>query len=430
MKKAFLVLLGAWVAILPWHAFLKTWFSSLFLGSNADYLPAYSSGALSAWKEILLLVLLLTSIGLGWQAIHRNYKQLNTPWFWCLVTFVITLIAFGTHLSTSWGIWALALRTDLLFVPVLALGWITSLLLSESQKHQILKISILSLLIATTIGITAWFVAPSIGLHFGYSPYESSYVENKPLPIYHCIFLAGDHCIPRLQATFSGPNQAGGILIVLLALLSLTTWSRWWSAIPGVGLLLTFSRSALLGALIALATWLKRKWLVLASVAAVGLGSIILLLQPELITHGGSSIAHEQRKLDGIQLIIDNPLGLGLGNAGPVSRRVFGEDKAIISESWYLQLGEEAGVIPLIFFILFIATLIYSLYQTQIRSVQIIGSMLLALSLQAILLHIWEDSVLTMLAWFWVGIHIPSLQIPKSEPTTRTQTSQKVLTND
>lgn len=407
MKKVFLVLLGAWVAILPWHAFLKTWFSSLFLGSNADYLPAFSSGLLSAWKEILLAVLLLISLGLGWKAIQKNYQQLNQPWFWCLVAFVVTLIAFGTHLSASWSIWALALRTDLLFVPVLALGWITSLLFSHPKKQKILKISVLSLLIATTIGIAAWFIAPSVGLHFGYSPYESSYVENKPLPIYHCIFLAGDHCIPRLQATFSGPNQAGGIMIVLFALLSLTTWSRWWSVLTGIGLLLTFSRSALLGGLIAIATWLKRTWLILGGIAMVILGSIILLVRPEIITHGGSSIAHEQRKLDGIQLIIDHPLGLGLGNAGPVSRRVFGEEKAIISESWYLQLGEEAGVIPMIFFILFLTTLTYSLYQTKIRSLQIIASMLLALSIQAVLLHVWEDSVLTMLAWFWIGIHIP-----------------------
>lgn len=400
MKKSPLFYLtGAWLVLLPWHAFLKTWLSSLFLGSNADYLPTLSN-ILSTWKEGLLLVLLIWSL---WQARKSNWRLwLKQPSTITLGLYIISLVIFGTLHTPDWKTWLLALRTDLLFVPAMIFGIASKFIFDIEQKKQLLKLTCYSLLIATSIGIVTWIFAPDVGLHFGYSPYESSYVENKPLPIYHCLFIQ-DHCIPRLQATFSGPNQAGALMALLLGLMAIVFQFSWWLLIPVFALIITFSRSALIGVIIASMYWIPRKWLWKSGLAAVILLATVLFWKPDIITHGLSSIEHWDKTNAGIEHIIQEPLGSGLGTAGPVSRRVFGEEKALISENWYLQIGEEAGIFSLLLLLLYTGWIIKDYLRQSDRQTALIGGVLLALSIQALFLHLWEDSVVTMLVWFWVG---------------------------
>lgn len=402
MKKSlFLYLTGAWLVLLPWHAFLKTWLSSLFLGSNADYLPALSN-VLSTWKEGLLLVLLIWSL---WQARKSNWRQwLKQPSTIVLWLYIASLLLFGSLHTPDWQTWLLALRTDLLFVPTLILGIASQFLFNQEQKKQLLKWTCYSLLLATTLGLLAWFLAPDIGINFGYSPYESSYIENKPLPIYHCLFIQ-DHCIPRLQATFSGPNQAGALMALLLGLMAIVFQFSLWLLIPFFALVITFSRSALIGVIVASIYWIPRKWLWKSCIAVGVLLAAVLFWKPDLVTHGLSSLEHWDKTNAGIEHIIAEPLGSGLGTAGPVSRRIFGEEKALISENWYLQIGEEAGIFSLLLLLLYTGWIIKDMLYQSDRQRALIGSALLALSIQALFLHLWEDSVVTMLVWFWIGVY-------------------------
>ncbi len=411
MKKSPLFYLtGAWLVLLPWHAFLKTWLSSLFLGSNADYLPTLSN-VLSTWKEGLLLVLLIWSL---WQSRKSNWVQwLNQPSTIILGLYIISLLIFGSLHTPDWKTWLLALRTDLLFVPTLIFGIASQFIFDAEQKKQLLKWTCYSLLLATSLGLLAWIFAPDIGLDFGYSPYESSYVENKPLPIYHCLFIQ-DHCIPRLQATFSGPNQAGALMALLLGLIAIVFQFSWWLLIPLFALIITFSRSALIGVIIASIYWIPRKWLWKSAIAAVVLLAAILFWKPDLVTHGLSSLEHWDKTNAGIEHIIQEPLGSGLGTAGPVSRRVFGEEKALISENWYLQIGEEAGIFSLLLLLLYTGWIIKDRLRKTDRQTALIGSVLLALSIQALFLHLWEDSVVTMLVWFFVGQNTNDSLVPST----------------
>lgn len=390
----------AWVILLPWHAFLKTWLSSLFLGSNADYLPVLSN-VFSAWKEVLLVII---SVWALW-----NARKLNWLGWWLqpssivLALYIGSLVLFGTLQTPDWKTWLLALRTDLLFVPALLAGAASQLFFNDQEKKAIIKWACYSLLIATSIGLAVWLIAPDIGIHFGYSPYESSYVEAKPLPIYHCLFIQ-DFCIPRLQATFSGPNQAGALMALLLGLLALVFQFSWWLLIPAAALVLTFSRSAWIGVIIATIYWVPRKWLVKGGIAAIILLIAVVAWKPDIITHGLSSVEHLDKTSAGIEHILKEPLGSGLGTAGPVSRRILGEEKALISENWYLQIGEEAGIISLLLLLLFTGWIIKDLFLSGNKQSTIVGSILLAVSIQAIFLHLWEDSVVTMLVWFVVGL--------------------------
>ena len=407
MKKSFgfflrLVLL----TLLPWHAFLKTWLSSLFLGSNADFLPTISN-VLSLWKEILLAVLIIVFLVFNktkgfWQQFTRGH------WVW-LGAYVITLLLFAGIQAPNAIALILGIRTDLLFVPVLFLGILVANRIDKKQFTNILWVSIISLSIAVGIGILAWFVSPDIGVNFGYSPYQSSFVENKPLPVYHCLFI-DEQCIPRLQATFSGPNQAGSLMILLLGLLATVISNsqfyilHFTFLIPLIGLALTFSRSAIIGAIVSSFMLVPRKIFLIALSGIVILTTGIFVLKSDLITHGLSSSEHWEKTIAGITRVIEKPLGTGFGTAGPVSRRLFGPEKALISENWYLQIAEEGGIVPSLVFIAWLGMLIYRLFKKTERFARTMAFVLLATSLQAFFLHLWEDSVVTMLIWFFVGL--------------------------
>lgn len=406
MRKSWrLYILLIWLVLLPWHAFLKTWFSSLFLGSNADFLPALSN-ILSLWKEILLFILLLVFI---FSAKIKNFWHQYTKghWLW-LGAYVITMLIFAGFQAPSISALILGIRTDLLFVPALFLGLTVAHIIEKKQLVTIINITIISLSIAVSIGLVTWFVSPNIGLQFGYSPYQSSYVENKPLPVYHCLFI-DEHCIPRLQSTFSGPNQAGSLMILLLGLLISTVnfqliIDNCKLLIPLLALILTFSRSAIIGGILSSFMIIPKKMFLVTLSIIILIISGIYVVKSDVITHGLSSLEHWDKTITGITRVVEQPLGTGFGTAGPVSRRLFGEEKALISENWYLQIAEEGGIIPTFFFITWLGMIIYALFKKETRFSKIMAFVLLATSIQALFLHLWEDSVVTMLIWFFTGL--------------------------
>lgn len=402
MKKITFYLAAVWLILLPWHAFLKTWLSSLFLGSTADYLPV-ASNIFSLWKEALALVLLLFAL----YTFHTKIPQISykkSP-LYLLVGYVASVLIFGGMQTSSLTSFVLAVRTDLLFVPILIVGTLIGIGFSKTQIDYLAKATFISLTLAFGVFMLAWLFAPDIGLHFGYSPYQSSYVEHKPLPIYHCLFTH-DTCIPRLQASFSGPNQAGSMAILWGGLLVYLFNTSWLLIFPFLALFLTFSRSALLGGMIASFVSLPRKRLIIGGGAGVIFVLSTLVIAPDIITHGLSSSEHWTKTIDGINRIIEAPLGTGLGSAGPVSRRILGEKEALISENWYLQIGEEAGIISLLLLIAFTLHLVWGLIKSQHKLARIMGLVLLGTSFQALFLHLWEDSVVTILIWFWIGISL------------------------
>ncbi len=416
MKKNFsFVLLLTLLVLLPWHAFLKTWFSSLFLGSNADFLPAISN-VLSLWKEILLIILII--IFLVVIKIKNFWLQFKKDhWLW-LGAYIVALLLFAGLQAPSLPALVLGMRTDLLFVPALFLGILVANTIDTKQFRTLVRVSIISLGIAVSVGIFAWILFPTIGLSFGYSPYESSFVESKPLPVYHCLFI-DDQCIPRLQATFSGPNQAASLMILLLGLFAFTiqpstrlrpgsrfTILHLSYLLPLLGLILTFSRSAIIGAVISSFMLIPRKVFLIVLSSIVVLTAGVFVLKSDLITHGLSSSEHWDKTISGVQHVLEKPFGSGFGTAGPVSRRLFGEDNALISENWYLQIAEEGGIIPALLLVIWLVMMIYSLMKSSDKFSKVMAFVLLATSIQAFFLHLWEDSVITMLIWFWAGLAI------------------------
>ena len=184
-----------------------------------------------------------------------------------------------------------------------------------------------------------------------------------------------------------------------------------------ITILLASSRSAIVGLAvgIALLAWTQKK-LVLRVGAFSGLGiSVIFVLwllaaHPHLgdiITHGASQSGHaESLKITNqeIQARLHEPIklifGAGVGTAGPIAIKYGG----IISESWYLQIILELGIVGLALFLAFFYYLGQELWHKGERGL-FFG--FIAVLVAALFLHTLSDNpALTYTIFILIGLSL------------------------
>jgi hypothetical protein len=164
-----------------------------------------------------------------------------------------------------------------------------------------------------------------------------------------------------------------------------------------------------------------------------------LWLMPAVFIRSLSLQGHIERPLQAVQKIIERPLGLGLGSAGPAANRthdgcVFLEENADISwasgspdlcifsgvvqvqpnnrvcdcaflpENWYLQMGVEGGVISFCFFAALTLLILMRLWK---KKDDVIFFSFLAISIAAFFLHAWEDSAVAYTIWLMAASSLP-----------------------
>ena len=201
------------LALLPFHAFLKTWFSALLTETNIDYLSA-GSFMIGAWKEGLVLLLLMLFL-------FKVFLERKLPFkleafdYAVLAFFGILLVSpLWTEFNFKAYVWGI--KTDATFLLIYFLA--RSVSWNEKRIKQALNVLLTVAAVVIVFGLLLYFLLPPDFLqHFGYTPYISSYVDYKPLPFVHGV---GDNLeIPRLASTLSGPNQLGTYLLIILGLL-------------------------------------------------------------------------------------------------------------------------------------------------------------------------------------------------------------------
>jgi hypothetical protein len=118
-----------------------------------------------------------------------------------------------------------------------------------------------------------------------------------------------------------------------------------------------------------------------------------------------SATSHWDSLNNGIQGVVENPIGRGLGTSAGVGQRF--TDSAFITENYYLQMGIEIGVIGMIMFILLTITVIRYLNRAARRVPDLpLGAMRLAmigLAIGAVLLHTWTEFAVSWTAWGLAG---------------------------
>lgn len=395
------------VFLLPFHALLSTIFRYK-LGFDGFWI----------WKEVLLLIMFIGVLSLKR---FKNYKN-------CISLLVIL---YAAYMLVS-ALWApdlslnrllLGTKYDLLFFFALFVG----LGLSDMKKpdfDNLLKWLFFGGTFSILIGLILHFiVGPENLVAIGYrNDWSTFYADQAPA---FCQRIENSE-ICRYQGSFAGPNQAGFYLVMYLTV-AIYLFRK--HVKDGSGLLLliagmlggstalffTFSRSAWIAMMIVLVGLLvfdlrKRKKklckyiLGLIVAGCIGIGTL-LNLAPDTIVRPLSNSEHFEKWQSGFEMMSEKLVfGYGLGEAGPSSRIL--NDNPVISESWFLQVGIQGGLIALIIFMA-----IYAMIMDETcKSKHEFGPYLLVLFLGMLiplqLLHAFEDSSFSYSLFLITGIYL------------------------
>ena len=443
------------IGLLPFHALFITFATKILRGP--DHAPLAS---LTLWKEgVLVVIVAVAVIEIGFFVA----KKLRTSGYGLRVTgygfdwidvCIIGLVGLSLILETRNS--QLATRNFLYGFKYDLLPLCVLLVLRRVPWSAEFQRRVLWLLLAIGGLLSAYAIVTLVlplGFFraFGYSNLHSLYLPDQPLPPYHQI---AESAVRRIQGTFSGPNQLGTwLLIPLGAALALIMKKKPNTRTPGrvrliisgliiLALILSFSRSAWIGAvgmiLVALAVSLPRKTVqrvvLWGAGAAVAIFLASLIVAPKVLFRLSSSRGHLERPLKAIALMMEHPLGMGLGTAGPASNRTsdpcvelrpeddpswakstpnlcvfLGEKQVqpldrechcpITPENWYLQIGIELGFIGMVFFMALTVLILWKLPTTHYALLTFLG-----ISIAALFLHAWEDAAVAYTAWILVAV--------------------------
>lgn len=403
--------------LLPFHAFITVWLSSLF--------GHYT--LLRLWKEFLLALLVLGSLYI----LIKNRSIIGRMWNSRLIRLIVLYIAL-LAISAIWtavndeiatkAIWyglLVDLRFLIFFLAVLVIASRSDWLYGHWQP----------LLFGPAVLVAAFAVAQYLVLpydflkHFGYndttiSPYETINQNIDRI---------------RVISTLRGPNPLGAYLVLPLS--ALAVWllaekrERRDKILFGSGLLLalifSFSRSAWIGFLLAttIVIWLsiksskaKRKIMlgavILAAAAAAGAFALrnnyafqdtVFHTNDASVIKVSSNYGHREALEDAATDIYHQPLGGGVGSAGPQSS--YSDRQIRISENYYLQIGQEAGILGMAIFTAIIIIIGWKLYSIRAEPLALaLFASLVGLSFIGLLAHVWTDDTLAYIWWGMAAI--------------------------
>jgi hypothetical protein len=392
------------------HAPLSVGFSTLF--------PHYEL-LIKSWKEILLgVAVLLLPVLL---TLHKRWNIFKEPLFLCIAAFAVLNIAliplfFMGANATLAGI-LINLRYLLFFVLVYV-----ALTLYPQYIRLFIKVFVAGAVIVLGFAILQETVLPhDILKYLGYNkstimPYLT--VDQNPDFI-------------RINSTLRGPNPLGAYAMVVLVLL-LTFWLKnprkitkpqlWLVGILGVGgvvaLWASYSRSAVLGAVFALAlvsfvVWGKKitktAWVILGIIAIVIVGSLVAFKDTSFISNvilhanpsDGNNInsdqGHAVSLVDGTKLLVHQPFGGGIGSTGSASLLT---NSPLIIENQYLFIAHETGWLGLGLFIAIAWMLLVQLWRGR-KDWFVLGVFAsgVALALIGLIQPVWVDETVSIIWW-------------------------------
>lgn len=418
---AFLIIIG----LLPFHAFLSTWG-----GTTIGPLLVWKS-----WKEILIALLIPLVI---WFCARRPEvaQTIWSRWYNKLIAIYAVLTVIYTVISPAGAEAAIAgLLMNLRFLALFVLGQV--ILASGASWVETLKKRLTVWIVATGVLLAGLAILQVTLLP---RDFLSGFGYDKNTTISPYLLVDENPDALRAFATLRGPNTLAAYLLLPLAVALLLWWQQrsWWAA--GVAasitlaLFLTHSRSGWLGALAmaALLAWTVlpreklRVWLKFGTIPALLLSGALLWLAttvPALrlaIFHSGgdnpgesllegSSSQHWLATWQGVQAIAAQPLGAGVGTAGPAS---FYSDQSSISENYYVQIGQEVGIVGLGLFLM-ISVLVARAFwrQKQLWPRALLASFM-GITVINFFLHGWADDPTAMTWWGLAGLWIASQKVP------------------
>jgi hypothetical protein len=394
-------------AVMPFHAFLSVWLGSL-TGHQA---------VIQAWKELLLIVLSAMAAVLLWQNPATRARLKSWPVYlaggFAVLAVLVTAVARPGLTATAFG-----LKTDLEFLVAMTLAVLVA------SPRLVRTLTTVTLAAAAAVAAFSlcqvYLLPPDFLTHFGYGPHTiQPYLVLDPAV----------HSL-RFSSTLGGPNQLGTYLMLPVVLALVVAWRRrqwWWFLLTMGGSLAvvhSYSRSAWIGLIVALGVavlaLLPGRWRLPAfgalgaamAAAALALPKLLAtnanlqyyFLHSSLTWHGarGSDFQHLASLQEGLNGTSAQPLGHGLGSAGPA---VFHSGQGIIIENNYLQIAYETGWAGLMLFVLLLLAIGRALlgrakhYDLAVASL----AALVGISVTSLVLPAWTDSTTALTVFIAAG---------------------------
>lgn len=375
---------------------------------------------IKSWKEIIMLAL----IPLACVIVTRRHlwRTLANDWVFRLIIgftavhLLLLIFRWQGAAPTVAGL-AIDLRYILFFSLVyLAIRYMPSL------RRYFLIVATIGAAVVVGFATLQLFLPPDILSHIGYSKETiSPYLTVDKNPDYI-----------RVNSTLRGPNPLGAYAGMVLGLL-MAAWLKGrlvfadrrvrfganiLAACSLVALWISYSRSALLGALITLcvvvgvillrkASW--RVWTGMAVVLIILTGGIIAARNTSFVSNvilhenqnGGSDISSNEghaASLDyGFKRLLQEPLGSGVGSTGSAS--LLGPAPTIV-ENQYLFTAHETGWLGLGLFLALLIVIMKRLWQrrTDWLSLGLFASGI-GLTFIGLLLPVWVDDTVSVVWW-------------------------------
>lgn len=397
----------ALLLLMPFHAFLSVWLGAL----------TGKQSLIQSWKEILLLTMAAAALYLVYR--KPSYRaKIRHPLIWLISAYgiysVILTFILGQELVPA----AFGIKTNFGYLLALILAYLVATKGLIRQSRTIILTT--SAAVAAFAALLATVLPRDFLTRFGYGP-------ETVLP--YQLLTANVDAI-RIPSTLGGANQLGSFLILPLALVVMLMIKkfRWWQ--PLLFLLLTFalmhtfSRSAWVGAIAAVLLTIflhlnrKMKFVFAAGIAFAAILAAIALVGAikadhpieDYVLHGtaetykvaGSDSERSDSQERGINLILTQPIGYGLGTSGPASTR---DTMPVITENLYLQIGIETGLLGLILFIgIMVALGLYLLRSESVPDSKPLLAALVGISLINLVLHGWADSSTSLIYFAFAGL--------------------------
>lgn len=399
----------ALVLVMPLHAFLAISIGHI-IGHQA---------VLQSWKEVGLIFAAIAAWSIFFTNKEIKQRVARQPAAWTAKIFIAVSVIV-TAITHSVGLYdtLLGVKTTLAYL-VLFVAVQATTFSKERWNTLITALLVISSIVGLFAVAQVYLLPVDYLVRFGYG-------AATVLP-YHLVDPAVSSI--RIIATFSGPNQLGSFMLIpFIMSFWLILRKKWLAFAPffltGFALFHSYSRSAWIGAVIALfvvlLVWLKGWWKLSLLAPLAGLAIIASVLSGPVkamttnltfyVFHGqfvdGHTNGSDSNRLNnakyGLTKIEQQPLGYGLGTAGPASKNTA---QPIITENSYLQIGIETGVIGLL---LFVATVVLTLmaltkqFGVVDESVALFAA-IIGLSATNVFLHTWADSATALVLWGLVG---------------------------
>lgn len=407
------------LAYMPFHIFLSTWIGSSW------YILDFAKVA----KDAVLVVGFLVTLGLSLrQAWFR--ELLRSKLVWLIVIYALLHVYLALIKPTDQDAEILGVVYNTRFLLYFLYGLLLTRLFPDARlQDKAVKIVVATSFLVVLFGVLQYAVIPNDALrNVGYSR------ENGVLPAF---FIDDKPDLERAMSTLRDPNSLGSYLIITVTVLLTVLFATkrqstkramlWALVLTTLCLTYTFSRSALLGFVVAAGLFILmsdnpvRRWLRQHKrLVAVGVVATLILLTgifysirntyyvQNVVFHADqSTVLEDPNQLrirfwqESVLAIILEPGGTGPGTAGLASIK---NDKqgTVLNENYYLQIANEVGLLGLLLFMLILLVVAYGLYRRRafLLSVALLAS-LAGLAITNMFVHIWSNEAV---AYTWWGL--------------------------